>query len=79
MPFNKVMKPIADAVFEYWNHAEDEPIAWDQEDYRYVGTTYDTYNLVHTVIPAPSEDSDVMDHIADLFEDYTWCEKSPKP
>jgi HEPN/RES N-terminal domain 1/RES domain len=76
-PFNTVMKPIADAVFEYWNHAEDEPIAWDQEDYKYVGTTYDTYDLVHAVIPAPSEDSDVMDHIADLFEDHTWCEKSP--
>jgi hypothetical protein len=28
VPFDVVMKTIADTVFEYWNHADEEPIAW---------------------------------------------------
>src|SRR5258705_13481946 len=48
--FNAFMEVYAGALFQYYNHAENESIAWDNEDYEYVGTTYDTWDLVKYVI-----------------------------
>jgi hypothetical protein len=46
IPFNDLMKVIAEAIFQYYSHAEEAAIAWDPEDQSYVGSTYSTWELV---------------------------------
>lgn len=75
--FNRLMKVIAGAVYEYYDHVENEAIAYVPEDGGYIGDTYDTYDLIHDEIPTPSERADVLEEIADCLGDYLWCEKQP--
>jgi hypothetical protein len=77
-PFDSVMRVIHDTVTQYWAHASGEPIAWDQEEGSYAGDTWDTWDLVHDVIPfPPSEKENVLEYIVDRLGNETWCEKSP--
>jgi hypothetical protein len=77
IPFNDLMEVIGQAIFQYYDHAENEAIAWDQEDQAYVGSTYDTWELVHDELPTPSERGDVIQKIVDSLGDNTWCDKNP--
>ena len=77
IPFDELMGVIGEAVFQYYDHCENEAIAWDREDEQYVGTTYQTYELVHWEIPTPSDREDVLDDIVDSLGDNVWCDKNP--
>lgn len=77
IPFNDFMSTYAGAVFQYYAHAENESMAWDGEDQEYVGTTYDTWDLVKDVIGEPSDREDVVQAIIDSLGHHVWCEKSP--
>ncbi len=46
IPFNDFMEVYAGALFQHYNHVENEAIAYDSEDGEYVGSTYDTWDLV---------------------------------
>jgi hypothetical protein len=77
IPFDDLMEVIGGAIFQYYSHCDNEAIAWDNEDQRYVGTTYQTYELVHWEIPTPSNREDVMEDIVDSLGSNEWCDKSP--
>jgi hypothetical protein len=77
IPFDDFMEVYAGALFQYYSHAENEPIAWDSEDQQYVGTTYDTWDLVKDVIGEPSDNEEVVEAIIDSLGDHIWCDKSP--
>jgi hypothetical protein len=74
--FNDFMDVYAGAILKYYNHAENEAIAWDSEDQQYDGATYDTWDLVRDVLP-PSDREGVLDTIIDSFGPNTWCERNP--
>jgi len=71
------MEVYAGAIFQYYNHAENEAIAWDPEDEKYVGATHDTWDLVRYVIGEPTENEVVLKEIIDSLGNHIWCEKSP--
>ena len=75
--FDDLMEVIGGAIFQYYDHCENEAIAWDNEDQQYIGTTYQTHELVHWEIPTPSDRQDVMEDIVDSLGDNEWCDKSP--
>src|SRR3984957_1070032 len=77
IPFDSFMEVYAVALFQYYSHAENEPIAWDSEDHEYVGTTYDTWDLVKDVIGEPSENEEFVQAIIDSLGHNIWCDKSP--
>jgi hypothetical protein len=77
IPFDAFMEVYAGALFQYYSHAENEPIAWDSEDREYVGTTYDTWDLVKDVIGEPSDNEKVVQAIIDSLGHNIWCDKSP--
>jgi hypothetical protein len=77
IPFDGLMEVIAGAIYQYFDHCVNEAIAWDQEDQEYVGTTYQTYELVRWEIPTPSQREDVLDEITDSLGDNEWCDKTP--
>ncbi len=77
IPFNHFMEVYAGALFQYYNHVENEAMAYDSEDGEYVGDTYDTWDLVKDVIGEPSENEAVVTEIIDSLGDHLWCEKSP--
>ena len=78
IPFNKLMEVIAGAIFQYYDHVENESISYNSEDGRYIGKTFDTYDLVHFgYIPQPSERDDVMQEVVDCLGGNFWCEKQP--
>lgn len=74
--FNDFMEVYARAIFRYFDHAENEAIAWDPEDQKYVGTTYDTWDLVRDEF-APTHRENVFNAIIDSLGHHTWCEQSP--
>jgi hypothetical protein len=71
------MEVYAGAVFQYYSHVENEGMSWDQEDERYVGSTYDTWDLVKDEIGEPSDNEAVVQEIIDSLGDNVWCEKNP--
>jgi hypothetical protein len=71
------MEVYAGAVFQYYSHVENEGMSWDQEDGRYVGSTYDTWDLVKDEIGEPSNNEAVVQEIIDSLGDNVWCEKNP--
>ncbi len=77
IPFDELMEVIAEAIYQYYDHCENEAIAWDSEDYQYIGTTYQTDELVRFEIPTPSEREDVLDEIVESLGSNEWCDKSP--
>ena len=77
VPFNELMEVIGGAMFQHYDHCVNEAIAWDHEDEQYVGTTYQTYELVHWEIPTASDREDVMQDIVDSLGDNEWCDKNP--
>ena len=44
--FADLMQVVAETIFHCYSHAENAPIAWDGEDQTYIGTTYDTWDLI---------------------------------
>ena len=74
--FDEVMEIIAEAVRARFNYVEDENIPWDSEDQVYMGTTFDTDELVFGEIPPFSDRDDVIDHVVDCLGDHLWCQRN---
>jgi hypothetical protein len=73
IPFNELMGVIGGAIWQYFDHAVN-CMGWEGG---YVGTTYDSYDLVRDEIPTPSENEEILSAIIDSLGDQIWCDLNP--
>lgn len=76
VPFNNIMKVIADAVWQYYDHAGN-CLGYDSREGGYQGSTYDSYDIVHEDLPTLSENERVVQEVIDCLGDQTWCNRRP--
>jgi hypothetical protein len=70
------MEIVGDGISQYYDRAVNS-LAWDGEDQEYVGTTYDSYDLVHDELARISDNEDVLQAIIDALGDEVWCDQEP--
>jgi len=66
---------MREGIEKEWSHPEDEAVAWDSEDGRYVVSTADSYDLVDRYLALESEQ--LRNDLADQLGDNDWCQKNP--
>jgi hypothetical protein len=74
--FDSLMEVVGGVVHQYYERAVDA-MGWDGEDDTYVGTTYDSYEIVHDEFYNISDNEQVLQAIVDSLSDETWCDRSP--
>jgi hypothetical protein len=73
--FNSVMELIGDAIRQYYSIASDT-LSYDREDERYMGSTYDTCDVLDD-LGWPSDNESVVEEIVDCLGHETWCDRHP--
>jgi len=77
IPFNDVMEVIGGAVSQYFDRAVN-CLGYCSAEGGYLGTTYDSWDLVHDdLIPAPSENEEVLNAVVESLGDELWCDRNP--
>ncbi len=77
IPFNDLMEVIGGAVSQYFDRAAN-CLGYCSAEGGYLGTTFDSWDLVHDdLIPAPSENDEVLKAIVDSLGDELWCDRDP--
>ena len=72
------MEPIMNGILHEYEDAS-EGLCWDSEEGEYIGTTYDSSELIHFELDDELgiEDDTLLDDIADIMNDITWCDRNP--
>jgi len=77
IPFNDLVEVIGGAISQYFDHAVN-CLGYCSAEGGYLGTTYQSYEIVHDdMIPAPSENEEVLSAIVDSLGDEIWCDRDP--
>jgi len=77
VPFNDLMEVIGGAISQYFDYAVN-CLGYCSAEGGYLGTTYQSYDIVHDdMIPAPSENDEVLSAIVDSLGDEIWCDRDP--
>lgn len=74
-PLSEVGAFMLEGLETEWSHPEDEAVAWDSEDGRYVVSTVDSYDLVDRYLTLDS--GQLRDDLAVHLGDSDWCQKNP--
>jgi hypothetical protein len=74
-PLSEVGAFMLEGLETEWSHPEDEAVAWDSEDGRYVCVVLDSYDLVERYLTLDSDQ--LRDDLADQLGDRDWCQKNP--
>jgi hypothetical protein len=67
-----VIERIATGVQLEWANADNEGVGWEGG---YVGTTYDTYDLLTDAIEAPLNDGDLIFDVVNALPEHTWAQR----
>lgn len=73
--FNSVMEVIGDAIRQYYSIASDT-LSYDREDETYMGSTYDTRDVLDD-LGWPSNNDSVIEEIVECLGHETWCDRHP--
>src|SRR5215469_672295 len=76
IPFDALMEVIGDIIHQYYDRAVNK-LGWDGEDQRYVGKTYDSWDLIHEDLGTISENEAVLDHMVSVLGGEIWCDLYP--
>lgn len=74
-PLTEVGAFMLEGLEMEWSHPEDEGVAWDNEDGRYVASISDSYDLVDRYLTLDC--GELRDDLADQLGDRDWCQKDP--
>lgn len=77
-PVTKVAGYINERLYEEFDLAEN-CLSWDNEDKKFMGETWTTYELLADVVglDLPNDDGSLFDAIGSEVDDNTWCRKHP--
>ena len=77
VPMEDIMdEVIMKTIRKYYENAEGN-MHWDNEEYEYWGSTYDTEDVVGDFAEQISSDQQVIDDIINAIHDITWCKYDP--
>jgi hypothetical protein len=76
IPFNDLMEVIGGAISQYFDRAVN-CLGYCSAEGGYLGTTYQSYDIVRDEIPTVSENEEVLDAIIDSLGDEIWCDQDP--
>jgi hypothetical protein len=71
-----LMEVIGDVIHQYYDRAVNE-LGWDGEEQEYVGTTYDSSDIIRDDLGTISENEALLDHLVDVLGDEVWCDRYP--
>jgi hypothetical protein len=74
--FDSLMEIIGSTFNQYYERAVNE-LGWCSAEGGYLGTTYDSYDIVHDEFSGVSDNDKVLDSIIDALGDEKWCNTNP--
>ena len=75
VPFDDLMEVIADAVQHRYSDVINEGIIYDHEEDCYAAQTFSTDELFFQIVPWPTANDKVSNHIINSFTDRLWCQR----